>query len=361
MGITNPEYRTITIGGFRITVDPLLPIVLVLLAWILSERYYPHLIYSPDTTLYWILGASSALILSLSIIIHELGHAITARKLKLDLVGIHLFLFGGMAELKQRPIRPYEEFLIAVSGPVASFILAGVGYLIMIQVEPYHIPMYLLSQFLFLMNLLLGVFNLLPIFPLDGGRVLRALIWSYQKRFHHASVLTFQSSSVLIAVLFLATGISAFFLSLNNTLWAALLAIYLGYTALTGRRELITKPRFSDLIFRIDGDHTPAHIIEEVQSVGDHYLEKCIIPHIEKQKLKGMIYGSEIVFPELLTDLEPFVRKPQLGDYIEIDDYETYDSNINYNAEYIPVFQSDVFLGLCDANEMRFWLLERKT
>lgn len=360
MPVLNPEKRTVTIWGFRITIDPLLPVVLVLLAWVLSERYYPQLMYTMNTSVYWILGGTSALILSASIIIHELGHASVAKKLRLELIGIHLFLFGGMAELKHRPIRPFEELMIAIAGPVASFVLAGASYLVMIQVEPFYTPLYLLAQFTFLMNLLLAIFNLLPIYPLDGGRALRAVIWSFQKRFHHASVLTFQSSSVLIALMFLGTGISAFFVSTSHTLWFGLLAIYLGYTALTGRRELITKPRFSDLIFKIDGEHTPEHIIEEIQSIGEHYIEKCIIPVIEQQKLKGIIYGKDLVLPELVSDLSPYVNQADPGDYIEINDYQTYSAEVQYNAEYIPVFQSDVFLGLCDANEMRFWLLERK-
>lgn len=361
MPIFDPKNRTLNIAGFRLTIDPFLPIVLLLLAWLLSERYYPQLLYSPDNTVYWIMGGVSALILSLSILIHELGHAIAARKMNLDLVRIHLFLFGGMAELKQRPIRPYEELIIALAGPAASFVLAGISYLVMIQIQPYHDHIHLLAQFSFVMNLLLGLFNLLPIFPLDGGRSLRAIIWSYQKRFHYASVLTFQSSSVFIAILFLVTGISAFLVSINYTLWIGFLAIYLGYTAMSGKNELIQKPRFSDLIFKIDGDHKPSDIIAELQAVGADYIEKSIIPNIHQQKLEGVIYGKSLVAPEMVTDHSPYVNEAKLGDYIEINNYSTYHPELQYNAEYVPVFQSDVFLGLCDANELRFWLLERKS
>ena len=361
MPILDPEYRTLKIGGFRVTVDPFLPVVLLLLAWLLSARYYPQLVYSPETWVYWVMGGISALILSISILIHEVGHAIAARWMKLELVRIHLFLFGGMAELKQRPIRPFEELIIAVAGPAASFLIAGASYLVMIQIEPYHSHIHLLAQFTFVMNLLLGMFNLLPIFPLDGGRALRAVIWSYQKRFHYASVLTFQSSSVFIALLFVATGVSVFMVSLNITMWIGLLALYLGYTALTGRNELVNKPRFSELIYRIDGEHKPTDVIEEIQAVGNSYVGKSIIPNIENQRMNGVIYGSDLTVTDLITDFTPYVRNPQTGDYIEINDYNTYHPALEFNAEYVPVFQNNIFLGLCDANEMRFWLLERKS
>ncbi len=361
MSIFNSKNRTLRIAGFRLTIDPFLPVVLLLLAWLLSERYYPQLLYSPDNTVYWIMGGVSAVILSISILIHEIGHAIAARKMNLELVRIHLYLFGGMAELKQRPIRPKEELIIALAGPAASFFLAGLSYLVMIQIQPYHDHIHLLAQFAFVMNLLLGLFNLLPIFPLDGGRSLRAIIWSYQKRFHYASVLTFQSSSVFIAILFLVTGVSVFLVSLNHTMWIGFLAVYLGYTAMSGKNELINKPRFSDLIFKIEGEHTPSDIIEEVQAVGKNYIEKCIIPNIEGRTMNGVIYGEEMVAPELVSDYQPYVKEAQLGDYIEINNYSTYHPGLQFNAEYIPVFQSEVFLGMCDANEMRFWLLERKS
>lgn len=218
------------LGRMRITVDPLLPIVVVLMAWILSDRYYPQIMYTHFGWVYWAMGIVSSLFLTLSIFIHEYGHALAARWLKLPLERIHLYLFGGMAELKQRPVSPGQELFIALAGPFASLFFSLMALVSAKVIFTGITEAYLVLQFVFYMNLLLCAFNLLPIFPLDGGRTLRAVLWHINTCFYKASIQTFYISISIILLIMIFAVVLLFTEGMSTALWAGLLAGYLWYT-----------------------------------------------------------------------------------------------------------------------------------
>ncbi|MEX0929960.1 MAG: M50 family metallopeptidase [Balneolales bacterium] len=345
------------ISDFKITMDPLLPLVVLLMAWILSERYYPELILSHYSYVYWIMGGISSLFLTISIFIHELGHALTAKKLNLPLERIHLFLFGGMAELKHRPLNPGQELIIALAGPAASLLFAGFVFLL-ISLNDVSAPVYLVLQYIMYMNLLLGLFNLLPIFPLDGGRAVRAIIWKQRNNFHEASKSTYTISILLIGILFILALLTLFRFELTVTIWVNLLAAYLAYTAISGKQELIYQPELSDLIMSIGYPRNPHSIIEEVKSLDYNVLKQCMIPVLSDEQLSYVIHGNDIMPNGSDTQFESFYREVEPGHFIDILNQNTYHTNIHFKAAYIPVLQNGFFVGLCDANELRFWLLQ---
>jgi Zn-dependent protease len=280
--------------GFRITVDPLLPIVITLMAWVLADRYFPRYIMGLQTWEYISMGAVSAVLLFASIFFHELGHAWSAKLFKLPTERIHMFLFGGMAELKYRPVRPAHESWIAIAGPVTSIILAGVFYVLASVFAGVSRPVYHVFQYSALMNALLAVFNLVPIFPLDGGRALRGLIWQRNGRFYEASMLTFRISSNLIAILFIVSFVSWFWFDPMWTLWIAAFALYMMYTALNGRRELVHIPSSEDLILRLPDDVSTSAIIKEIVEADPTYLRDCIVPYVNDGQLSGVIFGNSM-------------------------------------------------------------------
>ncbi|MEX2403387.1 MAG: site-2 protease family protein [Balneolales bacterium] len=341
--------------------DPLLPVVVMVMAWILSERYYPELILSHYTYVYWAMGITSSLFLTISIFIHEMGHAITARKLKLPLERIHLFLFGGMAELKHRPLKPAHELYIALAGPAASLSFAGLCYIGLISLPNMSGPVYLVLQYILYMNLLLGVFNLLPIFPLDGGRAVRAAVWNAVHDFHQASKITYNVSLVLIALLLFLTLITVYLFDLDVTILAGLLVIYLGYTALSGKKELVYYPELSDLIMSVGYPRNPRSIVDEVKSIDLKVLNQCMIPVLNDEQLNYVIDGNDITVNGSVDDqFEMHYRHVEPGHFIDILNQNTYHINVRFKAEYIPVLQNGYFVGLCDANELRFWLLQEQ-
>ena len=116
------------------------------------------------------------LLLGASVLAHELGHCVAARLLGMDVVGVRLYLLGGVSELQRVPRSPREEAVIAAAGPAVSAALAGLSWLGVQLTEPGTVT-WLLVTLLALSNLVVAVFNVLPALPLDGGRVLRAAVW----------------------------------------------------------------------------------------------------------------------------------------------------------------------------------------
>jgi Zn-dependent protease len=165
--------------GFEVRVDLSWLFLAVLVTWSLAAAVFPP--YYPDLprSTYWSMGVAGAAGLFFSIIFHEMCHSLVARHYGLPMTGITLFLFGGVAEMSDEPASPSVEFLMAVAGPISSFVLAFAFYLLNLGSESLGLPVGLTGVLYYLgfINLILAVFNLVPAFPLDGGRMLRAALW----------------------------------------------------------------------------------------------------------------------------------------------------------------------------------------
>jgi len=165
--------------GFEVRIDLSWIIIAVLVSWSLAAGFFPYLYKNFSTQTYWLMGVAGALGLFLSVIFHEFCHSLVARRLGLPMKGITLFIFGGVAEMGEEPASAKVEFLMAVAGPLSSFFIAAVFYLIYVQglAAGWPLPVAGVIRYLAYINVLLAVFNLLPAFPLDGGRVLRSILW----------------------------------------------------------------------------------------------------------------------------------------------------------------------------------------
>jgi Zn-dependent protease len=151
-------------------------IIFGLIAWTLSTGYFPA--QSPDlpASSYWAKGLVASLLFFVSILLHELGHAVVARRQGLRTRSITLFVFGGVAELEQDPRDGRAEFWMAAAGPVASLALAGFFYALA-SLPFLGASAAAVAKYLALINLMLALFNLVPAFPMDGGRLLRGALW----------------------------------------------------------------------------------------------------------------------------------------------------------------------------------------
>src|SRR5262252_3070161 len=158
-------------------------------AWVISQVLLPSNVPGRPVIEYWALGILTTVLLFASVLIHELAHSIMARIEGVGTGGITLYLFGGLASIGGQPARPSSEFKIAVIGPAASFVL-GILFLGLDQLLFYHTHHLAASQVfrhLGIVNWLLAGFNILPGLPLDGGRVLRAVVWRFNKNFREAT------------------------------------------------------------------------------------------------------------------------------------------------------------------------------
>src|SRR5215207_1761523 len=168
------SFKLGTLGGIEIRLHYTWLLALFLIAWSLALGYFSMPGQARDPVTDWTLGVVAALLLFTSILMHELGHSLLARSRGLRVDNITLFIFGGVSNLANEAGNARDEFLIAVVGPVTSFVLAGAFWLLGLLLPPAS-AVAALAGYLVTANLLLAAFNLLPGFPLDGGRVLRSI------------------------------------------------------------------------------------------------------------------------------------------------------------------------------------------
>ena len=349
-------------GPFRLNIDPFLPLILALIAWLLKNNYYPAVLPYHVEEAYLVMGIISALLLAISIFVHELGHAAAGHFLNLGIDRIYLFAFGGMALLRKRPLESSHEFLVATGGPILSISIAGLFYLLTL-LQPQELSTFMeISRFIIYSNLVLGIFNLIPIFPLDGGRALRAILWQLLGKYYRASVTAYRTGALLIAALYALTITSFFIYSQRITFWLALIALYLSYTAIRGKNELISIPSTQKLLWKPDAPATPAILIEAIFNRNSAYLRDAIIPVILEGEFKYIIHGKDI-YRDFASEnahfnIEKYLRYPAPGTYIDTFDRNSFSKQIQFKATWIPVFQDNEFYGFADADEIRFWLLE---
>src|SRR2546425_2739139 len=173
-------------GGFRVGRVLGIPVgvhhtwivAFVLVAWSLAIGFFPGSYPGWTPSTYWLAGALAALLLFVSVLIHEISHAVVARARGLRVRGITLFVFGGVATIEGEAEEPLDEFLIAVVGPITSLAIAAASWLASGLAPSDRGVVHAIMAYLALANLILALFNLVPGFPLDGGRVLRAIIWA---------------------------------------------------------------------------------------------------------------------------------------------------------------------------------------
>ena len=160
--------RLFRVAGIEVAVHASWLIIFVLVTWTLAVGYFPEAIDAEPLTA-WALGLVASLLLFGSVLIHEIAHSLVARALGLDARSIVLFLFGGVSNLGGEAKKPSVEFAVAIVGPITSFLLAGLAWLItgLVSEDPRFAAVF---EYLTAINVLLGGFNLIPGFPLDGGR-----------------------------------------------------------------------------------------------------------------------------------------------------------------------------------------------
>jgi Zn-dependent protease/predicted transcriptional regulator len=203
-------------------------IVFGLVSWSLAAGYFPAQLPDLPVWSYWAKAIVAALMFFASLILHELGHSLVARRHGVDIASITLFVFGGVSEMREEPRTPRQEFQIAVIGPVISLALAGVFGLIGVLLRGDGAPTGTAVVVLYLatVNLLVGIFNLLPAFPLDGGRVLRAALWYFKGDLLTATRNAARVSSLLSLAL-IGLGLLQLFAGNFGGLWLAVIGWFI--------------------------------------------------------------------------------------------------------------------------------------
>ncbi len=218
------------IMGIPIGLDYSWFFIFAILTWMLAVSYFPVEFKGWSTGLYWAMGAITSLMLFVSVLLHELGHSFVALRFKLPVNSITLFIFGGVAQIAREPRSAWAEFWIAIAGPLVSLALGGLFYLL----EPlvtFSEPLLALVKYLSYINLVLAVFNLVPGFPLDGGRVFRAIVWGITHDIRKATRISATVGRIFAFIFIYLGAVQIFNGNIGNGLWIIFIGWFLDNAA----------------------------------------------------------------------------------------------------------------------------------
>jgi len=230
--------------GFQVRIDLSWIIIALLVAWSLSTGFFPFRYKGLSTEVYWIMGIVGALGLFLSIVVHEFCHSLMARRFDVPMKGITLFIFGGIAEMGDEPASAKAEFMVAIVGPLSSLAVAAIFYAIHLGDRGSDILPLAVSgvvQYLAFINVLLAAFNCLPAFPLDGGRVLRSILWGAKGNLRWATRVASSIGSGFGFALIILGIYSLFTGNFIGGMWWALIGMFLHSAAKASYQQVLTR------------------------------------------------------------------------------------------------------------------------
>lgn len=293
------SFRIGRIAGIDINIHVSWLIILVLLTFLLANGYFPATYPGQSNVTYVVLGFISTILLFASVLLHELAHSFVARARGLPVHSIVLFIFGGVSNIEQEPQTPGVEFSMAFVGPLVSLLIGAFCYGLLFLVKGNQSPIVPVLSYLAITNILLGLFNLIPGFPLDGGRVLRSIVWKVTGNRELATNVATMLGQVF-AYLFIFFGIWQFFTGNGfNGLFIAFIGWFLLSAAHTARTQATLDTTFEGVlvsqVMTTNMVTTPANI--SLQKLVDEYL----LPHglrsafvIQGDQLAGLITLSDV-------------------------------------------------------------------
>ncbi|HST06426.1 MAG TPA: site-2 protease family protein [Chloroflexia bacterium] len=273
-------FKVATIGGVAIKLHWSWLIIFLVLTYSLAASQFPDYVPGETQAFYWVTGAIASLLFFISVLLHELSHSFTARALGYQVREIILFIFGGVSNIEQEPKRARDEFFIAVVGPLASFVIAGIAFLLLQVVTP---PIHregagaaAILQFIAFTNALLGIFNMIPGFPLDGGRVLRSIVWGLTHNFGTATRVAGLIGQI-VAYILIGLGLFQVFYSGNlGGLWTAFIGWFLLNAAQESVSTVAMRETFRGIYVRDLMENPPATI--QPTATLAHLLSLYVIP-----------------------------------------------------------------------------------
>ncbi|MBI5673025.1 MAG: site-2 protease family protein [Nitrospirae bacterium] len=287
-------------------------VVFLLVTWSLSTGYLPDNLPGLTPERYWAMGGLAAVLLFVSVLLHELGHSYVALYYRIPIEKITLFIFGGVAHMRKEAPTPRAEFLIALAGPAVSFVIGGLCFVFVelaetIQRQHGLQGWIMLGALLGFVNMQIGLFNMIPGFPLDGGRMLRAGLWAWRNDFYRA---TKQAAGVGLGfgVMLGLAGLVVLYGSASGGLpasmasnggWVVVIGMFLFTAALASRRQAVMRQALATVPIRDVMATTvtsiPSHCTLDV-AVNQHFQSYGYggFPVLEDGRLVGLITTVEI-------------------------------------------------------------------
>jgi Zn-dependent protease/predicted transcriptional regulator len=376
------------IFGINILIDWSWIFIFLLLTWSLAGGVFPtwHADWSPSRS--WTVAIAASLLFFASVLMHELAHSLVARAKELPVRRITLFLFGGISNLEREPPSPKAEFFIAVVGPITSIVL-GVFFLMLsgvsaaglstVPAEPSEIlsrltPLSTLLLWLGSINILVGMFNLIPGFPLDGGRILRSLLWmatgSLRKATRWAS-----GTGQVTAWILIISGVSMIFgvqlpifgAGLINGLWLIFIGWFLNSAAIAGYQQVLIRDLLEDVpVERLMRSEVP--VVPPELSVSDLVYkwimgtDERAFPVVVGDRMVGLVCLKDArKLPRESWDTTPVSEVMTKAEQLDVvspreDANEAFEKLTRRDVNQVPVMQDGHLVGLLRRREIVKWL-----
>lgn len=283
------------IFGIEIELNYTWFIIFVLIFFGLSIEFFPSLYPFQSTWVYIIDGLVTTFLFFGSVLFHELSHSLVAKLNNLPIKKITLFIFGGVAQMSEEPQKPQVELIMAIAGPFSSFLLAGFFGFLWLSSSFLGLSNAIVGpvRYLSLINLFLGIFNLAPGFPLDGGRVLRAGLWYFLDNLERATRYASWGGQIIAFTLILI-GFALVIRGMINGIWLILIGMFLNQAAQSSYRQLLFQSALSQVkveeIMTKDVKTVSSQITLD-QLVNDYFLRYKFgrFPIIDGERLLGVI------------------------------------------------------------------------
>ena len=291
-------FRIGRVGGIDVVVDYSWFIVFFLLIYSMAETSFPESYQGYSRLQYWLMGVIATVLIFTSILVHELAHSWISIKKGIKVIGVRLFIFGGLAENDSEPKNGRDEFLIALAGPATSMFLGMISICIlsvmMVAMDPPG-PVNGIVQWVAMANICLTVFNLAPGFPLDGGRILRAFLWDHWNDLPRATRMASRVGSAVVLFLIIF-GVLQMILARDFIfgLWSVCIGLFMKWAAANGVRAVVMKPELESAPVRclMKEDAATVDWLLSVREFDEDYAGKYHVtdfPVLNQSELIGMV------------------------------------------------------------------------
>ncbi|MCL5264750.1 MAG: site-2 protease family protein [Chloroflexi bacterium] len=293
------SFRLGNVFGIEIDINYTWLIVFVLVTWSLAAGFFPQEFPGWPISTYWLVGVIASLLLFASVLLHELAHSLVAQREGLPITNITLFIFGGVSNIQREPTNPKDEFRMAFVGPLSSIFIGVFTWVLLVIFGSVNVQLQAVLLYLTIINLMLAAFNLIPAFPLDGGRVFRSIVWwathSLTRATRIASAVGqgFGYLIIFVGLLLLFTG------NFLGGVWLVLIGWFLTYAAESSYRQLVVQETLRgipvrDMMAQDVPTVTPNVTVREL--VDRYILPRNIraLPVVHDSQLVGMVTLSDV-------------------------------------------------------------------
>lgn len=290
-------HRLGSVLGIEIGIHLSWYVIFILLAYSLGSDFFPKTLAGESGLTYSLMGIAAAFLLFLSVLAHELSHSFVARFFRLRIDRIYLFFFGGISQIHEDGLTPKSEILMAAAGPAFSLVFAFICAMLVPFIHPF--PVSAVVAYLARINLMLGLFNLLPGFPLDGGRVVRGVVWWKTGRYDLATAYASKSGKFLGALMGISGLVTVLFGDFGG-LWMALIGVFLFVMAESSFEQMLLKKSLSSKPVSSVLEKSPltVHSSLPVERLVKEYFLKLPLDHlpvVDDGHFRGVVELDRIV------------------------------------------------------------------